>query len=333
MALFSGRRVTISGLGMCVPEKVLTNHDLEKMVDTSDQWITERSGIKERRILSDGEYAYQIASKAAEEAINDAGLSPSDIDGIIVATNSPDTLFPATACRVQNEIGAKPCACCDIQSGCTGSVYALTFGASMISSGLWNNAVIIGVEALSRIINWQDRNTCVLFGDGAGAVVLSSQDKESERRFLSVKLYGDGKYADLITLPAGLSMEPATHATVDAKKHFVHMKGNDVFKFVVRILPKFLKESVEEVGMSVEDIDWWIFHQANWRIMEAVLKRVGVDPSKAIVNLQKYGNTSAASVFLALYEAVKEGKIKEKDVVLITSFGAGMTWGSVILRW
>lgn len=331
MSLFSGRIASISGTGSYIPEKVLTNHDLSEMVETDDQWIVERTGIRERHIAAEGELTSDLAVKAAERALEDAGLVSEDIDMIIVATNTPDTLFPGVGPIVQGKLGAKNAGAFDLQAGCTSCIYAMAVGASGIASGLWQNVLVIGAEVLSKIINWEDRNTCVLFGDGAGAVVLTSPNKEGPA-IISARLCADGEKSGHITLPAGLISQPATHETVDKKLHYVHMKGNEVFRFVNRVLPPFLKELCKTSRLSVDDIDWWIFHQANLRIMESVMKRLGISSEKAVVDLDKYGNTSAASTLIALDEALKENRINEGDKVLLTSFGAGMTYGAIIYQ-
>ncbi len=322
--------VALLGTGMYVPEKIVTNADLAKMVDTSDEWITERTGIKERHIASDGEVTSQFAAKAGMEALKSAGVSPDEIDMILVATNSPDTLFPGVGPIVQNMLKATKAGACDIQAGCTGCVYAMVLASAGIGSGLWEKVLVIGAEALSRIVDWSDRNTCVLFGDGAGAVVLGvSEDKNA---VLAAELHADGDKGDYIAFPGGLAARPASHSSVDAGEHFVKMKGNEVFKYVNKVIPSFLKEVCGQAGMEIKDIDAWIFHQANLRIIEGVLRRLDVPVEKAIVNLQKYGNTSAASIFLALNEGISEGRISPGDKIMITSFGAGMTYGAMILE-
>jgi 3-oxoacyl-[acyl-carrier-protein] synthase-3 len=331
MSLFSGRIASIAGTGSYIPEKVLTNHDLSEMVETDDQWIVERTGIRERHIAAEGELTSDLAVKAAERALEDAGLGSEDIDMIIVATNTPDTLFPGVGPIVQGKLGAKKAGAFDLQAGCTSCIYAMAVGASGIASGLWQNVLVIGAEVLSRIINWEDRNTCVLFGDGAGAVVLTSANEDGPA-ILSARLCADGEKSGHITLPAGLISQPATYETVDQKLHYVHMKGNEVFRFVNRVLPPFLKELCKTSRLAVDDIDWWIFHQANLRIMESVMKRLGISSEKAIVDLDKYGNTSAASTLIALDEALKENRISKGDKVLLTSFGAGMTYGAIIYQ-
>lgn len=322
--------VAFLGTGMYVPERIVTNEDLSKMVDTSDEWITERTGIKKRHIASEGEVTSQFAAKAGLEALKASGVAPEDLDMIIVGTNSPDMLFPGVGPLVQSIIGASKAGACDVQAGCTGCVYALVLAVAGIGSGLWDRVLVIGAEALSRIVDWSDRNTCVLFGDGAGAVVLGASS--GKNAVLGAELHADGDKGDYIAFPGGLAAIPATHKSIDAGEHFVKMKGNEVFKYVNKILPPFIRNQCEEAGLDVKDVDAWIFHQANLRIIEGVLRRLDVPEEKAIINLQKYGNTSAASVFLALHEGIAEGRISRGDKVMMVSFGAGMTYGSIILE-
>lgn len=322
--------VAVLGTGMYVPENVVTNEDLTKIVETSDEWITERTGIKERHIASEGELTSQFAAKAGMDALRASGISAGELDMIIVATNSPDTLFPGVGPLVQGIIKAKNAGACDVQAGCTGCVYALVLASAGIGSGLWKNVLVIGAESLSRMVDWNDRNTCVLFGDGAGAVVLGvSEDKNA---VLAAELHADGEKGDYIAFPGGLAARPASHLSVDAGDHFVKMKGNEVFKYVNRIIPPFIKDVCMGAGLDVADIDAWIFHQANLRIIEGILKRLDVPEEKAIVNIQKYGNTSAATIFLALHEGLSEGRISRGEKVMLVSFGAGMTYGSIILE-
>lgn len=331
MSLIAGRPVQVVSTGMAVPSKTLDNHELSKVVDTTDQWIVERTGIKVRHIASEGENASDLASSACRHALEKAGVSADTVDMIVVATNSPDTLFPAVSCRVQGIIGAVNSGAMDVQSGCNGSISAMSVGASGIASGLWNRVLVVGVEVLSRLIDWTDRSTCILFGDGAGAVLLEAGHKKG---MLSCDLRADGTLCDYITLPAGLSALPASNETLKDKKHFVSMKGNEVFKFTQRVLPGYLSEVCAEAGLTPEDIDWWVFHQANMRIVEGVLKRLKVDRRKSIDNLDRYGNTSAASVFIALDEGYKDGRIVsgKGQKVLVTSFGAGMTYGAFVFE-
>lgn len=329
MPLLGGRPVSVRSTGMAVPERILDNHDLSEIVDTDDKWITERTGIKERHIASDGENASDLAAKACKKALERAGVSPLDVDMIVVGTNSPDTLFPGVSCRVQGIIGASNSGALDVQAGCNGSISALSMASAGIASGLWDRVLVAGVEVLSRIIDWEDRSTCVLFGDGAGAVLLEAWDK---RGVISCDLKADGTKWDYIVLPAGMSAMPATCDTVENRRHFVTMKGNDVFKFTQKTLPSYLSHVCEEAGLSPKDIDRWVFHQANMRIIDGVLKRLGVEGGRSIDNLDRYGNTSAASVFIALNEGYEDGRIVygAGQRVLMTSFGAGMSYGAFI---
>lgn len=324
------KNVKIIGTGSYVPTKVLTNEDLERMVNTNHEWIITRTGIAERHIADDNEATSDIAAKAALKALKDANIKPEEIDLIIVATNSPDMIFPATACLVQKKIKAVNAATFDLQAGCTGAVYALMTAWQYIATGFYDNVLVIGAEALSKLIDWTDRNTCVLFGDGAGAVVLKA---DREKGILSGYLAGDGLYDDLIMVPAGLSKNPASHETVEKKMHYVKMKGNEVFKLAVKNMKRTTIKTLSKCNLSVEDIDCFIPHQANIRIISALTRVLKIDKDKVFVNLNKYGNTSAASVMIALDEAVKEGKIKSGDIVVLTAFGAGLTSGTIALKW
>lgn len=326
----SMQNVKIIGTGLYIPKKVLTNKDLEKMVDTNHEWIITRTGIAERHIAEDNEATSDVASKAALKAIKDANIKPEEIDLIIVATNSPDMAFPATACLVQKNIKAVNAATFDMQAGCTGSVYALITAWQYIATGFYDNALIIGAETLTKFVDWTDRNTCILFGDGAGAAVLEASQ---EKGILSGCLGGDGLNDGLIMLPAGLSKNPASHETVEKKMHYVKMRGNEVFKLAVKHMKRVTIKTLDKCNLSVEDIDCFIPHQANIRIISALTKVLKIEENKVFVNLEKYGNTSAASVMIALDEAVKEGKIKNGDIVVLTSFGAGLTYGSIVLKW
>ncbi len=332
MPLFSGRPVFVLGTGMHVPERILSNKDLEKMVDTTDEWIVERTGIRTRHIAAPGELTSDLGYAAGKAALEASNMTPERLDMILVATNSPDTVFPGVAAKIQGRLGANQAGAADVQSGCTGCVYALAMAAAGIASGLWENVLVVGAEVLSSLINWQDRNTCVLFGDGAGAVVLSSSPARAVARILASDLRSDGTRHDLICFPGGLVQNPASPKTLEENLHSVQMKGNEVFKFVNQALPGFLHDSCRNAGLDADSIDWWIFHQANRRIIDSVLKRLGVDPAKAIVNLEKYGNTSAASVFLAFHEALADGRLGPSQKILITSFGSGMTYGDLILE-
>jgi 3-oxoacyl-[acyl-carrier-protein] synthase-3 len=329
MGFFNGVPVSIKGTGMYVPEKVLTNQDLTAMVDTSDEWIRDRTGIRRRHIAAEGELTSSIAEKASREALRNSGISPEDLDMVIVATNSPDTLFPGVAPKLQGMLEAKKAGAFDVQSGCTSGVYSMAIAAGGIASGVWKNVLVVGAEVLSRIIDWTDRNTCVLFGDGAGAMVLGPA-ADGEGHFISADMRSDGTKHDQITLLGGLVEYPASGETLEKKLHYVAMKGNDVFKFVNRVIPPFLKEYCLESGFQPEDISWWFFHQANQRIIDKTAERLGINPEKVVINIHEYGNTSAASVFLALCEFMREGKLQKGEKLLFTAFGAGMTYGGII---
>ena len=324
------KNVKIIGTGFYVPKKVLTNEDLEKMVDTNHEWIMSRTGIAERRIAEDNETTSDIAAKAALKALKDSNIKPEKIDLIIVATNSPDMIFPATACLVQKRIKAVNAATLDLQAGCTGAVYALITAWQYIATGFYDNVLVIGADALSKFVDWTDRNTCILFGDGAGAAVLKAGQ---EKGIFSGCLTGDGSYDDLIMIPAGLSKNPASHETVEKKMHYVKMKGNEVFKLAVKSMKRTTVKTLGKCNLTVEDVACFIPHQANIRIISALTRVLKIKKDKVFVNLNKYGNTSAASVMIALDEAVKEGKIKNGDIVVLTAFGAGLTSGAIVLKW
>lgn len=331
VGIFKGRPVSILGSGMYVPDRILTNDDLEKIVDTNDEWIRTRTGIAERRVAADDQVTSDLAYLAAVEALKASNVSPEELDMVIVATNTPDTIFPAVAAKVQGRLSANNAGASDIQSGCTSSVYALSFAAAGIASCIWDKVLVIGAEVLTRLLNWEDRTTCVLFGDGAGAVVLGVSP-DGKNRVLSTSLKSDGTKSDLIILPGGLVECPASVEMIEKKLHTIHMKGNEVFKFVNKVLPSFLEEFCRESGLSLGDINWWVFHQANYRIIESVLKRLDISMDKAIVNIDKYGNTSAATVFLAFHEALVDGRIKKGDKVIFVSFGSGMTYGATLVE-
>ncbi len=325
------RFTTIVGTGSFVPDKVLTNSDLEKMVDTSDEWIITRTGIKERRIVNEGQAASDLALKAAERAIKAAGISPLEIDLIVVATITPDMSFPSTACLVQDRIGAKRAAAFDISAACSGFVYGLSIVDQFIKSGTYKIALLIGAETLSKITDWTDRNTCVLLGDGAGAVVVKST--EEERGILSFYLGANGGAGDLLKLPAGGSRKPPTHETIDDRLHYIKMKGNELFKVAVRVLVKAIEEALSRLHLSIEEVDLFILHQANIRIIQAAAEKAGIPLSKVYINIDKYGNTSSASIAIALDEAVRGGRIKEGDIIVLDAFGGGLTWGACVIRW
>lgn len=324
------KKAGIIGIGSYVPDKVLSNFDLEKMVDTSDEWIKTRTGISFRRIGPENACTSDLGVEAAKRALENAKLSPEDVDLIIVASASPDMIFPSTACIIQSKIGAVNAAAFDIQAGCTGFVYALTSAVQFIGTGLYKNILVIGAEMLSRITDWKDRNTCVLFGDGAGAAVVSEVE---EGGILSSVLGADGTGADLLALPAGGSKEPANSDTITNRRHYINMNGNEVFKFAVRILEEAARKAVEKANLTIEDVDFIIPHQANIRIIDAAIKRLKFPREQVVVNLDKYGNMSSASIPVALDEAYRDKKIKKGDKLILVGFGAGLTWGANLLEW
>jgi 3-oxoacyl-[acyl-carrier-protein] synthase-3 len=312
---------------------VLTNQELEGMVDTSDEWIRQRTGIRERRIIADGESTSDLAARAATLALERAELDPTEIDAIILGTISPDTYCPAGAVYVQQKIGATNACAFDISAACTGFVYATTIASSFIRSGLYENVLVIGAEALSRFIDFTDRNTCILFGDGAGAAVISRAPEASESRILDHYLRTDGSGSDLIIMPGGGSRQPATHDTVEAKLHYLTMQGREVFKFATRTMLELLDTACKRNEVELSDIDLIIPHQVNSRIIEAVLRKIAIPEDRLFLNLDRYGNTSAASVPIALHEAVEAGKLERGKLVLLVAFGAGLTWGYNLIRW
>lgn len=323
--------VGITGVGSCVPKKIITNDDLSKMMDTSDEWIRTRTGIRERRIADDSIATSDLCTEAAKEAIVDANIDSKDIDLIVIATVTSDMAFPSTACIVQKNIGAENAAAFDISVGCSGFLYGLAVGANFIATGAYETVLVIGAEVLSRILDWEDRSTCVLFGDGAGACVLQKCDDSTG--ILSYDLGADGVNGHFLTQPAGGSRMPASHETVDKRLHYVHMDGGEVFKFAVRAMEKASLKALEKANLELEDIDYLIPHQANIRIIKSSAKRLKVPKDKVYVNLDKFGNVSSASIPIALDEAYHKGLIKKDDIVLLVAFGAGLTWASVVLKW
>lgn len=321
----------IVGWGKYVPQRVYTNEDLERMVDTSDEWIRARTGIAERHIADQSETTATMALKAAQEALEMTDLRPSELGMIIVATTTPDHLFPSTACLVQDALGATNAAAFDLLAGCTGFVYGVGVAADIISAGTYRNVLVIGSETLSRIIDWTDRSTCVLFGDGAGAVVL--QANGAEGGVFSTVLGSDGSGGDLLCVPAGGSKEPASHRTVAERLHYLKMKGREVFRFAVRAMPEATRQALERAGLTTDDLSLVIPHQANQRIIEASARALGVPLEVIFSNVEWYGNTSAASIPIALCEAVEQGRIEQGDVVVFVGFGAGLTWGANAVRW
>ena len=317
----------ISGTGSYLPVKVLTNADLEKMVDTSSDWIVERTGIRERHIAAATETTCDLAEHAARHAIQAAGLTNSDIDLIIVATTTPDRIFPSTACLLQDRLDIHGCAAFDIQAVCTGFVYALGVADKFIRTGAAQHALVVGAETLSRIVDWTDRGTCVLFGDGAGAVVLSADSKPG---IINSHLHADGRYKELLTVPAGISQG---YDLVQSNKAFVQMQGNEVFKVAVNTLGRIVDETLEKNGLKKSDITWLVPHQANMRIISATAKKLDMSMDHVVVTVDRHGNTSAASIPLAFDEAVRDGRIQRGNTVLMEAFGGGFTWGSVLLKY
>ena len=321
----------IESVGAYAPPNILTNADLEKMVDTSDEWIIERTGIKERRIASEGMSTSDLATKAALSCLSSSSIEPEDIDLIIVATASPDYAFPATACLVQHALGATNAAAFDVEIGCTGFIYGLAIGSQFIVSETYENVLVIGAETLSRLINWEDRNTCVLFGDGAGAALLTPG--KPDEGILGFHLGVDGSQEEVLYLPAGLSKLPASHDTVDQGLHYVHMEGRAVFKFAVTTMNNAVSKLLEQIGKTPEDVDLLIPHQANIRIINSAIQRFQITREKVMINIEKYGNTSSASIPIALYEAHEQGRINKGDLVILVGFGAGLSWGSIAIKW
>lgn len=321
----------VVGTGSFIPKAVLTNKDLEKKVDTTDQWIYERTGIRERHIADEGEACSDLALPAARNALEEAKVEPGELDLILVATGTPDMLFPSTACIVQDHLGAKNAVAFDLSAACSGFVFALSVADQYIRSGVFGTVLVIGAEVLSKITDWTDRSTCILFGDGAGAVVLKGF--KEERGILSTHLHSDGTYWDLIYVPGGGSRIPPSETLLKDRTQFIRMKGNETFKMAVRTLEAVIREVLEEHHMTIEEINLFIPHQANYRILKATSERLGLPMEKVFFNGDRYGNTSAGSIPIALDEAVKKGLIKEGDYILLASFGSGMTWGAVLIRW
>ncbi len=324
-------RARIVGTGSYVPEKVLTNQDLEGMVDTSDEWITTRTGIKERRITCNGEASSTLAACASQRALEMAGISPEELDLIVVGTITPDMIFPSVACLVQDKIGAKKAVAFDVFAGCTGFIYALSIADNFIKTGSYQKVLVIGAENMSKIADYQDRRTCVLLGDGAGVAVLVRE--EGERGVISTHLHSDGSYANLLYQPGGGTAIPATHESIDNRLHYLKMDGNKLFKIAVKSLEESVLETLAFNNIKNSEIDLLIPHQANLRIIQAIAKRLDLPEEKVYVNIHKYGNTSSASIPIALDEANREGRIKEGDLLIFNAFGAGLTWGAALVRW
>jgi len=326
------RHVKIASLATYVPPRLLTNFDLEKMVDTTNEWILRRTGIRERHIVEPGSATSDMAKEASLAAIRQAGLTPEDIGFIVVGTTTPDTIFPSTACRLQYKIGATSAWGFDLGAACSGFTYALTVGYQMVAGGAHEHALVVGADTMSSITDYTDRATCVLFGDGAGAVVLSPAG-EDDPGIIDFAHEIDGSGGPALQMPAGGSLRPASRETVDQRLHFVKQDGQTVFKFAVRKTEEISRRVLERHGLSSDDVDLFVSHQANRRIIEAAADRLGLDPKKVIINLERFGNTTAGTIPLALADAIAEGRLKKGDLVLLASVGAGFTVGAVLLRW
>ncbi len=324
-------RAAITGTGSYLPEKILTNADLEKMVETSDEWIITRTGVKERRLAAQQEAASDLGAEAARRALREAGLKPEDIECLIVATITGDMPFPATACFIQNLCGLKNAACFDISAACTGFIYALSIGKAYIESKTYKNVLIVAVDVLSRVTDWTDRGTCILFGDGAGAAVL--EPTLDDNGIMSIYIGSNGDQTHLLQQPGGGSRNPATEKTVKEGLHYIKMNGNEIFKLAVTAMLHSARKALDQAGLKSEDIQLLIPHQANIRIIEATAKRFKLPIEKIFVNIQKYGNMSGATTAVGLDEAFREGRIKKGDYVELVAFGAGLTWGAAVIKW
>ncbi len=322
----------IKATGSYVPRKRLTNLDLEKIVDTSDEWITARTGIRERRIAAPAEACSDLALKAARRALKAGGVKALDLDLIMVATVTPDTFVPSAACVLQSKLGASKAAAFDVNAACSGFIYALSVADSFIKSGRCGNVLVVGAEVLSRVTNWQDRSTCVLFGDGAGAALVGQAPDETGG-IISVNIYADGNMGDLLMIPAGGSRMPASQDTLKNNLHYLQMSGNETFKIAVKTLESLVRNTLEASGLTPSDISLFVPHQANLRIIRATAERLGIPMDRVAVNIDRLGNTSAASIPMALDEAVRSGRVKSGDYVLLEAFGGGLTWASALLRW
>ena len=326
----SNGRVSITGIGSNAPERVMKNDELAEIVDTSDEWIVERTGIRERRVAAPDEALSDLARPAAEAALEQAGLQASTLDLIVVATVTPDMFFPSTGAILADQLGAKDAAAYDLSAGCTGFVYAIAQAHGMVASGLVDHALVVGGDVLSKIVDWQDRSTCVLFGDGAGAVVL---ERVRDGGFLGFELGADGSGGPQLFMPAGGSRAPATAETVAERQHFAKMNGREVFKFATRVLVDSAEKVLDECGVPVDEVDVYVPHQANVRIIDHARKKLGIPEERTVVNVDRFGNTSSGSIPLALGDAEADGRLKEGEMVLMTGMGAGLTWGSALIEW
>jgi len=325
------RSVGIVGIGSYVPENVVTNKDIEQFVDTNDEWIISRTGIKQRHIAPKDMPVSELCYQAGLKALEDAQIAPEEVDLVIVATITPDYAFPATACLVADRLGAKNAAAFDLEAGCTGFIYGVVTGSQFVTTGLYKTVLVIGGETMSKFLNWKDRSTCILFGDGAGAAVL--RPVKEGFGFLGFELGSDGSGGPLLSQPAGGSKYPASLETIEKNLHTLQMEGKEVYKFAVRVMGDVSVKVLENAGLSKGDVDLLIPHQANIRIVDAAVRRLGISPDKVIVNLDRYGNMSAASIPVALDEAFKAGRIKEGDIIVMVGFGTGLTWGACVLKW
>jgi 3-oxoacyl-[acyl-carrier-protein] synthase-3 len=321
----------ITGWGMSAPESVMTNDDLAKIVDTNDQWIRERTGIRQRHIAQDGQYPSTLAVEASVKALTIANLRPTDLDLIICSTSSPEYIFPATACLIQDQLGASKAGAFDLLAACSGFIYALNMGAQAIRSGSIKNVLVIGTETLSRFVNWKDRGTCILFGDGAGAFVL--QASEEPGGVLSAVMHSDGSGGDLLTLAGGGSRFPVSEASIHDGRHYITMDGNEVFRFATRVMASATLEALDAAKLKIEDVQWIVPHQANIRIIQAAARGLKLPMERFVVNLENYGNTSTASIPIAMVEAIEKGQIKPGDKLVMVGFGAGLTWGALAAEW
>ncbi len=331
--MFSKYYAKISGTGHYVPEKKLTNKDLEKIVDTSDEWITTRTGMKERRVSAKDQPSSDLAYHASKNALQMAGLRAKDLDMIIVATVTPDYIFPSTSCILLKKLGIKNIPAFDVSAGCTGWIYAANIAKQFIENGVYKNILVIGVEELTKITNYKDRTTCVLFGDGAGATIFSRAEEKDISKVIDGELSADGNYGDTLIQKAGGSAYPATHETVDKNEHTIYMEGNKIFKLAIKSMYNMCMTVLKRNNLDVQSIDWLLTHQANLRIIDALGKKLKIDQKKVIINIEKYGNTSSATIPIALDEAIREKKVRRGDLVLMASFGAGLTFGSLLIRY
>ncbi len=325
------RNAHITGWGVSVPERILSNDEIAQMVDTSDEWIVSRTGIHERHIAEEGESTASLGSEAALQAMEVARVTPNDIELIIVSTSSPEHIFPSTASLIQDRIGASRAGAFDLSAACTGFIFAMNMAAQAITSGSIDTALVLGAETLSRMVNWDDRGTCILFGDGAGAFVL--QASEEPGGILSAVMRSDGSGGDLLSVPAGGSKLPTSTQTLQEGLHFIQMNGREVFRFATRVMKQATEDAVEEAGIALDDVNWVIPHQANQRIIETAARRLKMPMERVVVNLDRYGNTSTASIPLAAVEAIQDGRVKPGDKIVFVGFGAGLTWGAVAAQW